>query len=92
MPTKSRMTEQEKKAAAEHPLVYLVRRLRSMARHEHDDLSIAEEAADEIERLCHRVNSLRGLCKSASGWLFDLDDIKHADIVLDLIGDMEPNE
>jgi len=29
----------------------LVKRLRAMARHEHDDLTVADEAADEIERL-----------------------------------------
>ena len=29
----------------------LVQRLRGMSRYEHDDLSIADEAADEIERL-----------------------------------------
>jgi len=29
----------------------LVMRLRSMARHEHDDLSIGDEAADRIEQL-----------------------------------------
>jgi hypothetical protein len=29
----------------------LTKRLRALSRHEHDDLSIGEEAADEIERL-----------------------------------------
>ncbi len=29
----------------------LIDRLRAMARHEHDDLSIGDEAADEIEHL-----------------------------------------
>lgn len=39
------------KAAAEPPLDCLVGRLRAMARYEHDDLSIGDDAADEIERL-----------------------------------------
>lgn len=46
--------------------------------------------ADELHRLRARVNRLRGLCKSAAGWLLDADDIEHHEIVLDLIGDMEP--
>lgn len=29
----------------------LISRLRAMSRHEHDDLTIGDEAADEIERL-----------------------------------------
>ena len=29
----------------------LIARLRALSRHEHDDLSIGDEAADEIERL-----------------------------------------
>ena len=41
----------DNKAAAEPPLDCLVGRLRAMARHEHDDLSIGDEAADEIDRL-----------------------------------------
>ena len=32
-------------------MAYLVDRLRAMSRNEHDDLSIGDEAADEIERL-----------------------------------------
>lgn len=41
------------------PLEHLVRRLREMARYEHDDLSIGDEAADEIERLRAELAMLR---------------------------------
>lgn len=47
-------------------------------------------AAYEIERLADRVNRLRGLCKSASGWLLDAGDVKNSEAILKLIGDMEP--
>ncbi|OCX72506.1 hypothetical protein [Acidithiobacillus thiooxidans] len=33
----------------------LVNRLRALANYQHDDLSIAEEAAEEIERLRERI-------------------------------------
>jgi len=36
----------------------LVRSLRAMSRYEHDDLSIGNDAADEIERLRNEVISL----------------------------------
>ncbi|WP_142088171.1 hypothetical protein [Acidithiobacillus thiooxidans] len=36
----------------------LVNRLRALANYQHDDLSIAEEAAEEIERLRARVRLL----------------------------------
>ena len=50
----------------------------------------ADDGAHEIDRLRNRVERLRGLCKSASGWLLDADDVEHSEIVLDLVGDMEP--
>lgn len=50
----------------------------------------AQEAASEIERLRNRVECLRGLCKTASGWLLDADRIAEADEVLRLVGDAEP--
>ena len=43
----------------------------------------------EIERLRLRVENLRGLCKSASGWLLDAGDTAHADDLLRYVGDME---
>lgn len=39
-----------------------------------------------------RIEQLRGLCKWASGQLFDAGDINGANEVLRLVGDMEPNE
>ena len=36
----------------------LVKRLRDMAANQHDDLSIADEAADEIERLKAQIEHL----------------------------------
>ncbi|BDB12867.1 MAG: hypothetical protein ACYCTC_09105 [Acidithiobacillus ferrooxidans] len=36
----------------------LISRLRALARSEHDDLSVADEAADEIEQLMARVRLL----------------------------------
>lgn len=59
--------------------------------------AIAEAAARERESnnaeiagLRDRVERLRGLCKSASGWLLDADDIEHSELILDYVGDMEP--
>lgn len=51
----------------------------------------ADAGASEIERLRYRVECLRGLCKSASGWLLDADDLENAELILDLVGDMVPN-
>lgn len=48
-----------------------------------------KQLLDEIDRLRHRVERLRGLCKSASGWLLDAGDTVNSEIVLDLIGDAE---
>ena len=36
----------------------LIRRLRAMSRHEHDDLSIGDEAADAIEELLREGGSI----------------------------------
>lgn len=47
------------------------------------------EAADELTRLVDRVERLRGLCKSAAGWLFDAGRHEEAERVLKLVGDME---
>jgi len=58
--------------------------------HRQPEARAAEWALKEIERLRNRVERLRGLCKSASGWLLDADDVEHSEIVLDLVGDMEP--
>ncbi|MCW1431352.1 hypothetical protein [Novosphingobium sp. JCM 18896] len=41
----------------------LVERLRSMSRHEHDDLSIADEAANALERMAAEVEALREALK-----------------------------
>lgn len=35
----------------------LIERLRAISRHEHDDLSIGDEAADEIERLQRQLDA-----------------------------------
>jgi hypothetical protein len=37
----------------------LTERLRALARHEHSDLSVADEAADEIERLRRELLGMR---------------------------------
>lgn len=42
----------------------LIDRLRAMSRFEHDDLSIGDEAADEIERLRALVGRLRHMAKT----------------------------
>ena len=42
-----------------------------------------------LERMRTRIESLRGLCKSASGWLHDAGDAENAERVLELVGDME---
>jgi hypothetical protein len=43
----------------------------------------------EVHRLRGRVESLRGLCKTAAGWLEDASCPDQAERVLALIGDME---
>lgn len=58
---------------------------RLSARNEH----LAQLAASEIKSLRGRIERLRGLCKSASGWLLEAGDIEHSELVLDLAGDME---
>lgn len=45
---------------------------------------------DEAARLRLRVESLRGLCKTAVGLLHDAERDEDADMVAALIGDMEP--
>jgi hypothetical protein len=47
----------------------LVDRLRALARAEHDDLSVAAEAADEIERLRTEQRDLM-TCAAAEAWRF----------------------
>ncbi len=42
-----------------------------------------------IGRMRDRIERLRGLCKSASGWLLDAGDTEHSKKVLDMVGDME---
>lgn len=42
----------------QRPVDSLVMRLRAMARHEHDDLSVADEAADMIEAMQARIDAL----------------------------------
>lgn len=37
----------------------LVRRLRALAKQQHDDLSVADKAAEELERLGARLNLLQ---------------------------------
>lgn len=49
-----------------------------------------DNAASEITRMRDRIEGLRGLCKWASGRLFDAGDADGADEVLRLVGDMEP--
>lgn len=56
--------------------------------------AIAEAAARERESnnaeiagLRDRVERLRGLCKSASGWLLDADDIEHSELIFDEAAD-----
>jgi hypothetical protein len=47
---------------------------------------------NEITRLKLRIESLRGLCKWASGRLLDVGDVDGADKVLELVGDAEKPE
>lgn len=55
-----------------------------------DGNQMAMDALDrEVRRLHNRVERLRGLCKTASGWLLDVGRLKEADEVLRLVGDME---
>lgn len=51
----------------------LVQRLRALAKHEHDDLTIGDEAADELDRLTRELEAARkdaALCQP-SGLMFD---------------------
>jgi hypothetical protein len=43
----------------------------------------------EIRRMRDRIERLRGLCKSASGWLLDAGDSANSEVILGLVGDME---
>jgi hypothetical protein len=43
----------------------IVEILRALARHEHDDLSIGEQAADYIERLRERAAAYKGQVEAA---------------------------
>ena len=51
----------ETKTATEPPLDCLVRRLRALARYEHDDLSIGDEAAVELERLIEAFRQVKSI-------------------------------
>ena len=44
---------------------------------------------DEISRLKLKCNQLIGLCKSASGYLLASNDVKNANLILDLVPDIE---
>ena len=68
----------------------LSEQLRALSRHEHSDASIGTDAADEFARMRARIESLRGLCKTAVGMLHDAGSTAEADQVQALIGDMEP--
>jgi hypothetical protein len=45
---------------------------------------------DEVKRMRHRIECLRGGLKSAGGWLLDADDLKGHEKCLEMAGDMEP--
>ena len=53
------------------------------------DQMALDALAREVRRLHDRVERLRGLCKSASGWLLDAGDIDNSAAILGLVGDME---
>lgn len=56
-----------------------------------DSSAIALAAlAAEMRRMRHRIECLRGGLKSACGWFRDLDDTEHAELCLEMVGDMEP--
>ncbi|TVR07399.1 MAG: hypothetical protein EA385_12930 [Salinarimonadaceae bacterium] len=50
----------------------LIHNLRSMARHEHADLSVADEAADEIERLRKERDEAREALEAVDTWVTGL--------------------
>ena len=54
-----------------------------------NDQMAFDALAREVRRLHARVERLRGLCKSASGWLLDAGDIDNSEAILGLVGDME---
>ncbi|WP_461521450.1 hypothetical protein [Porticoccus sp.] len=60
---------------------------------EDDDPSCNQVAlialASEVHRLHNRVECLRGLCKTASGWLLDAGKDTASDEILSLIGEVE---
>ena len=49
----------------------------------------AESAPKEIARLKLKCNQLIGLCKSASGYLFDADLVDESNLILDAVPDIE---
>jgi hypothetical protein len=51
----------------------LIDRLRALSRHEHDDLTIGDEAADETERLLAERDGLQADA-ARYRWLRDIDD------------------
>ena len=46
----------------------LISRLRALSRHEHDDLTIGDEAADEIEKLRDALAKLLACHTESAGW------------------------
>ena len=51
--------------------------------------SDAEAKLKEIARLKLKCNQLIGLCKSASGYLFDADLVDESNLILDAVPDIE---
>lgn len=45
---------------------------------------------EELKRMRDRIERLRGLCKWASGKLFEAGLTEEANKILELVGDMEP--
>ena len=51
--------------------------------------AMIQERKSEVARMRHRIECLRGGLKSASGWFRDHDDTEHAQLCLEMAGDME---
>jgi hypothetical protein len=54
----------------------LIERLRALSRHEHDDLSIGSEAADEIERLREKWADAETRCALLNRRTRELDELQ----------------
>ena len=65
------MTE-ERAAYTGWPMRNLVEMLRELSRHEHTDVSIAAQAAEEIEELRREVKRMRDALEVASNTLADI--------------------